>query len=400
MTNPSSGSPGGEHRVITGLERLLTEEAGLLRGKRLGLIANATSVDSSLARGIDRLHGLSVAQLMVLLGPEHGLRGFAQDQIEIEDEIDLPTGLAVRSLYGPCRSPSAEMLTGLDAVIFDIQDIGSRYYTYIWTMAHAMEACARVGVELIVADRPNPIGGELVEGNLIEGDCRSFVGLYPIPNRHGMTAGELSRLFNEEYGIGCPLTVISMKGWRRSHLFGQTGLPWVAPSPNMPTLETAGVYPGACLFEGTNLSEGRGTTQPFEILGAPWVEPFRLAAEVEKEGLAGVRCRPLYFQPTFHKFAGRICGGIQQHIVDWNSYRPWLSALAIIKAVYRLWPSEFAWRPPPYEYESERPAIDILGGSGKLREMITVDLPLKEINVFWQEELLRFKSIRERYLLY
>jgi uncharacterized protein YbbC (DUF1343 family) len=292
------------------------------------------------------------------------------------------------------------MLAGLDAVVFDVQDIGSRYYTFIWTMAHAMEACAREGLETIVADRPNPIGGELVEGDPIEEGFRSFVGLYPIPHRHGMTAGELARLFNEDFGIGCRLTVVPTKGWHRSQWFDQTGLPWILPSPNMPTLDTATVYPGMCLIEGTNLSEGRGTTRPFELVGAPWIDPNRLVSELEKENLPGVRFRPQWFRPTFHKFAGEICSGIQQHVQDRQVYQPLLTGVAILRAVHRLWPDRFQWRPPPYEYETERPAIDILAGNDRLREQIEKQIPVPEIESSWREALAGFDSIRKRHLIY
>jgi uncharacterized protein YbbC (DUF1343 family) len=364
------------------------------------LIANPTSVDTSLIHAADRLLERSDLQLKALFAPEHGLAAHAQDQIEIGDSTDPRTDIPVYSLYGPTRVPTSDMLSGLDALVFDVQDIGSRYYTFIWTMAHAMEAGARDGVEIIVLDRPNPIGGEQVEGNLVEGSHRSFVGLYPIPNRHGMTVGELARLFNEEFGIGCKLTVIPMRGWRRTQWFDQTGLPWVMPSPNMPTLDTATVYPGGCLFEGTNLSEGRGTTRPFEIMGAPWVDPYRLVSELEKEDLPGVRLRPLHFEPAFHKFAGDVCGGVQQHVIDRQTYRPLRTGLAILKALRKLWPGEFAWREPPYEYEMERPAIDILAGNGRIREQIDSDVPLAEIEGGWQVDLSRFHQIRKRYLLY
>jgi uncharacterized protein YbbC (DUF1343 family) len=387
-------------RVITGLERLLAEELDCIEGRRLGLIANATSVDSALGYGPLLLKKLKRARLAVLFGPEHGLYGQAQDQIEVEDGRDRATGLPVRSLYGETRVPTADMLSDLDALVFDVQDIGSRYYTFIWTLAHALEACAREGREMIVCDRPNPIGGLAVEGNLIEDGYRSFVGLYPIPNRHGLTVGELARLFNEEFGIGCRLTVIEMRGWRRQQWFDETQLPWILPSPNMPTLSTALVYPGACLVEGTNLSEGRGTTRPFEIVGAPWIDPFRLVAELEKEDLPGVRFRPLYFQPTFHKFAGKTCGGVQQHVVERDVYRPLRTGIALLEAARRLWPEEFAWRPPPYEYELSRPAIDILAGSSRLREQIESDAALDAIEASWENPLRDFLAVRRRFLLY
>ena len=386
--------------VATGLERLFDAHIVCIRRKRLGLIANQSSVDSSLRHAVDRLRESTEGELVVLFGPEHGIAGHAQDQIEIADGADTGSGIPVRSLYGDTRIPTREMLEGLDAVIFDVQDVGSRYYTFVWTMAHAMQACARDGKKMIVLDRPNPIGGLGVEGNLIEESHFSFVGLYPIANRHGMTVGELARLFNEEFGIGCDLIVIPMKGWTRSHWFDDTALPWVMPSPNMPTLDTATVYPGGCLVEGTNLSEGRGTTRPFELMGAPWVDSHRLVDELEKEDLPGVRLRPATFQPAFHKFVGQVCGGLQQHVIDRESYLPVRTGLAILKVLRRLWPREFAWRRPPYEYETERPAIDVLAGNSRIREQIDADAPLAEIEGGWQEDLTRFRRIRSRYLLY
>ena len=387
-------------KVATGLERLFDAHLACLRRQRVGLIANQTSVDPWLRHAIDRLNEATEGELVMLFGPEHGIAGHAQDLIEVADGTDPGSGIPVRSLYGDARVPTREMLEGIDALVFDIQDVGSRYYTFIWTMAHAMEACARDGKKMIVLDRPNPIGGLHVEGNLIEKSHFSFVGLYPIANRHGMTVGELAQLFNVEYGIECDLTIIPMKGWTRSQWFDQTGLPWVMPSPNMPTLDTALVYPGGCLFEGTNLSEGRGTTRPFELMGAPWVDPHRLIAELEKEDLPGVCLRPATFQPSFQKFAGQFCGGLQQHVVDRESYRPVRTGLAVLKVMRRLWPREFKWRPPPYEYEMKRLAIDVLAGNSRIREQIDADVPLAEIETGWQEDLARFQEIRARYLLY
>jgi uncharacterized protein YbbC (DUF1343 family) len=390
-------------RVEVGLERLLGPEIHRIAGRRIGLIANPTTValvDGRLRHGIDLLSERPEVDLAVLFGPEHGLRSTAQDLIEVEDASDARTGLPIRSLYGPTRVPTEDMLRDLDAVVFDIQDIGSRYYTYVWTMAHAMEAAARDDIEVIVLDRPNPIDGAHVEGNLIEASYQSFVGLYPLPNRHGMTSGEIACLINAEYGIGCRLTVISAVGWRRDRWFDQTGLPWVMPSPNMPTLDTATVYPGACLIEGTNLSEGRGTTRPFEIMGAPWIDGDRLAQELDNEKLPGVAFRPLAFEPTFQKFQGIRCGGIQQHVLDREAYRPVRTGYAIVRAAKLLWPDEFSWRPPPYEYELERPAIDILAGNGRIRQWLDEGRPVSEIEDSWQVDLGHFKKIRERYLLY
>jgi uncharacterized protein YbbC (DUF1343 family) len=263
-----------------------------------------------------------------------------------------------------------------------------------------MEACAREDVEMIVCDRPNPLGGDEVEGNLIENDFTSFVGLYPIPNRHGMTVGELAGFFNEAFGIGCRLTVVPMEGWARSEWYDQTRLPWIMPSPNMPTLDTAIVYPGMCLVEGTNVSEGRGTTRPFEIIGAPWIEPHRLVVELEMEDLPGVSFRALHFQPTFHKFAEKVCGGIQLHVSDRLDFRPLRTALAILSILKRLWPTEFAWREPPYEYESERPAFDILMGNDLVRSQIESGVSVVEIEGGWEDQTQQFFVERQPFLVY
>lgn len=360
--------------VRTGLDRL--PEAGeLLGGLSVGLLANPSSVDASFRHAREVVASLPGVRLAALFAPEHGFDAVEQDLVEIP-AVEAP--VPVRSLYGPTRRPTKEMLDGLDALVFDIQDIGSRYYTYIWTMAHALEACAEHGRRLVVLDRPNPIGGA-EEGNLVAEDHRSFVGLYPLPNRHGLTAGEIAGFLNREYRIGADLVVLGCRGWRREQWLDETGLPFVPPSPNMPTLDTAAVYPGACLLEGTLLSEGRGTTRPFEICGAPWVAGDRLAAALREEGLPGVAFRPVRFRPTFQKFAGEECGGVMQHLTDRRSYRPWRTGIALLAALRRLWPDEFRWRPPPYEYEQERLPIDILAGSPQLREGIEAGRPAADL---------------------
>ena len=332
-------------------------------------------MDASFRHAREIVASLPGVRLAALFAPEHGFDAVEQDLVEIP-AVEAP--VPVRSLYGPTRRPTKAMLDGLDALVFDIQDIGSRYYTYIWTMAHALEACAEHGRRLVVLDRPNPIGGA-EEGNLVAEDHRSFVGLYPLPNRHGLTAGEIAGFLNREYRIGADLVVLGCRGWRRERWLDETGLPFVPPSPNMPTLDTAAVYPGACLLEGTLLSEGRGTTRPFEICGAPWVSGDRLAAALREEGLPGVAFRPVRFRPTFQKFAGEECGGVMQHLTDRRSYRPWRTGIALLAALRRLWPDEFRWRPPPYEYEKERLPIDILAGSPRLREGIEAGRPAADL---------------------
>lgn len=386
--------------VKTGLEVLLEERPSRLKGARIALIANPASVDSRLNHSIDLFYARKDFQLMLILGPEHGARGESQDQIEMGDCADEATGLPVFSLYGKSLIPTPEMIRDVETLVFDLQDIGSRYYTYVHTMAYAMQSCARDGKRMVVLDRPNPINGITVQGNVLDPDYSSFVGLYPLAVRHGMTAGELALLLNKEFHIGCRLEVVAMQGWRRSMWFDRTGLPWVNPSPNMPTLETATVYPGGCLIEGTNLSEGRGTTRPFEFIGAPYIKPRALVEKLKKERLSGVRFRPLYFQPVFNKWAGDLCGGIQVHVTERAVFDPFLTYIAIIRAASQLHPDRFEWRKPPYEYEREKLPIDILCGNSLVREQIETGRSLKEIKMSWQKDLSGFKKLRRKYLIY
>ncbi len=388
-------------RVATGLERLLAGDGPSLKGKRLGLIANPTSVDVELRHSIDRLRAAGF-DLCALFGPEHGLRGDAQDMIAVAGETrDRRSGLPVYSLYGSSEqslAPRAEELAGLDAVLFDIQDVGSRYYTYVWTLVLAMRACARAGVEVVVLDRPNPIGGELVEGGAIESGHTSFVGLLSLPNRHGLTAGEIARMALDRERIDLPLTVVEMVGWTRAMRYADTGLPWVLPSPNMPTEDTALVYPGMCLVEGSELSEGRGTTRPFEIAGAPFIDGDALAESMAE--LPGLRLRPLVFTPTFQKHAGRPCGGVQLHVTDRAAFRPYLTGVAFLRAVHALWPDDFAWRTRAYEFVDRVPAIDLLCGSPAVREGIDRGASLSELAATWARAEDAFRAERAAWLLY
>ena len=311
IPNAQSWNPGGSMTLTLGIDRLLTSENSRLEGRRIGVVSNPTSVDRAFRHSVDRLASHPNAQVTALFGPQHGFHSDAQDNmIETPHAQDVRHGVPVYSLYSETREPTAEMLADVDVLVVDLLDVGTRVYTYIYTMANCLVSAARHGVDVIVCDRPNPIGGTAVEGPRLVPAFRSFVGQFPIPLRHGMTIGELARLFNEEYGLGASLEVVSMDGWDRSMYHDETGLPWVISSPNIPTLDTAIVYPGGVLFEGTNVSEGRGTTRPFELIGAPWIDPYRLTTEFERAGLPGVHVRPVWFEPTFHKHAGTACGGM------------------------------------------------------------------------------------------
>jgi uncharacterized protein YbbC (DUF1343 family) len=386
-------------RVKLGLERLL--DAGSLKGRRVGLVSNPASVDGDLRQTANRLAADPDIHLKALFGPQHGFHSDVQDNmVETRDGYDQIRQVPVYSLYGDTREPTADMLRGLDVLVVDLQDVGCRVYTFAYTMAHCLTAARRHGLGVLVCDRPNPIGGTAVEGPLLERGFESFVGMYPIPMRHGLTMGELARLFNDEFAIGAKLEVIPMEGWRRDMYLDDTGLPWVMPSPNMPTLDTAIVYPGTVLFEGTTVSEGRGTTRPFEIVGAPWVTGERLADAMNRLNLPGVFFRPVMFEPTFQKHARLGCGGCQIHVLDRARFRPVKAAVALMCACRASDPDRFRWRDPPYEYEYEKLPIDILWGSTELREAIDSGQSVDDIARSWDAGLDGFTAIREKYRLY
>jgi uncharacterized protein YbbC (DUF1343 family) len=382
------------------VERVLAGGAEQLRGLRLGLVHHPASVTRALEPTAQALIAAGF-ELHRLFGPQHGAYGEKQDNMIESDHFQDPvTGLVTYSLYGDVRKPTPEMLEGLDALLFDLQDVGVRVYTFVWTMALAMEACAEAGVRFVVLDRPNPIGGELREGPVLREGFESFVGLHPVPLRHGLTCAELARWLVRERGISCDLEVVPCEGWRRSMLWSDTGLPWVMPSPNLPTPDSCTVYPGMVLLEGTNLSEGRGTTRPFELFGAPFLRPHHLLETLEPLLGEGVTLRPCHFEPTFQKHAGLVCGGGQLHVSDPYAFRPVRAAVAILCAVRALAPEHFAWREPPYEYEGVRAPIDILWGSDRLRlavdSGVTPDTILDGVN----EEVERFEASVGPDLLY
>jgi uncharacterized protein YbbC (DUF1343 family) len=385
--------------VRLGSERLLSSTR--LDGARVGIVCNHASVDRGFHHIVDRLAEHDRVTLGAIFGPQHGFRSDVQDNmIETPHRDDATRRVPIYSLYSETREPTADMLRELDVLVVDLQDIGARIYTYIYTMANCLRACARHGVPVIVCDRPNPINGTHVEGALLQAGFESFVGLFPIPMRHGMTIGELARLFNEQFGLGASLEVVAMDGWSRAMYADSTGLPWVMPSPNMPTLDTAIVYPGTVLFEGTMLSEGRGTTRPFELVGAPRIEAERFAKTMNELDLPGVYFRPAVFEPTFQKHAKQTCGGCQIHVTDRNAFRPVLTGVALIEMFRAANPQNFAWRQPPYEYEHEKLPIDILAGAAALREQIESDLTATAIADSWREDEDAFRRLRRPYLLY
>ena len=387
--------------VRLGIDRLLSGDAGQLAGRRVALVSNPASVDRAFRHSADLLADHPDIELVALFGPQHGFRSDLQDNmIETPHARDPRRELPIYSLYSETREPTAGMLRGVDVLLIDLQDVGTRVYTYIYTMANCMRAAARHGIHVVVCDRPNPIGGAVVEGARLAPAFASFVGQFPIPLRHGMTIGELAKLFNAEFGLNTALDVVPLTGWRREMHYDGTGLPWIIPSPNLPTLDSAVVYPGAVLIEGTMLSEGRGTTRPFELIGAPWIDGERLAAAMNDRGLPGVHFRPVFFEPTFQKHARQTCGGCQLHVTDRDAFQPVRTGVELIAGFRRQNPGAFAWRQPPYEYEHDKWPIDILYGSDRLRTALDAGEDVERLVEGWPEEEAAFRRTREPYLLY
>ncbi|MFH2202065.1 MAG: DUF1343 domain-containing protein [Elusimicrobiota bacterium] len=384
-------------KIRTGLDILRDEDFAGLKDLRLGLLTHPASIDAQLNHAVGLFHASENIDLVRLFGPQHGILGETQDNmIEWEGFIDPVSRLKVHSLYGEHRKPTPDMLKGLDALVIDLQDVGSRVYTFNWTALLCLRACAEQGCKVVVLDRPNPIIPFGMGGPLLDMAFESFVGMAPIPLQHGLTTGELLTYCNRTFDIGADLEVIWMDGGARSMWFEDTGLPWVFPSPNLPTMDSLLVYPGFVLFEGTNLSEGRGTTRPFELFGAPYIDPHALIRRLEGWELPGARFRPLHFQPTFQKWENRVCGGAQVYAADRTVFRPVLTALAVLCAARELWPKEFAWKHPPYEYEHEKLPIDILAGSESLRRDVDAGKTPYEIAGSWNEDLVAFeKSVAE-----
>ncbi len=390
-------------RVQTGLETLVNDCPEKIRNARIGVVCHPASVDAELRHALDLLQVVG-ARIVAIFGPEHGARGEAQDMEGVEDvPLDPRLGAPVHSLYGATfdsLTPRREQLEGLDALVIDLQDVGARYYTFVWTMTLCMEAAGKVGVRVLVCDRPNPLDGLTTEGNLIKPGFESFVGLHPLPNRHGLTPGEIARYVQHRRGIECELDVVPMRGWRREMVFEDTGLPWVYPSPNMPTLDTARVYPGMCLVEATELSEGRGTCRPFEVAGAAGVDPEALAADLCRRDLPGCRFRPLYFRPRFQKHAGSTCGGVQIHVTDRRRFDSYATGVAFLQSVKRVAPDTFAWRVKPYEFVADIPAIDLLAGDDRVRLALEANADLAELASQWAQERAEFEEIRREAFLY
>jgi uncharacterized protein YbbC (DUF1343 family) len=388
--------------MLSGLDCLRRQSFAPLRGLRVGLVTHPAAVDGRLRSAVELFAAAPEVELTALFGPEHGFYGDAQDLVAVAGD-GMACGVRCHSLYGSdvtSLRPAPEQLTGLDALVIDLQDVGSRYYTFQATMLFCIEAAFERKLRVVVLDRPNPLGGDIVEGPTIQPGYESFVGIHPVAIRHGMTVGELAKLYVAERNLAGDLLVIPCEGWRRDMTFDETGLPWVMPSPNMPTPDTALVYPGQCLLEGTNASEGRGTTRPFEICGMPGIDAAALAERLRRENLPGVAFRPTWFTPTFQKFAGRLCGGVQLHVLDRRLFQPVRTGLAVLAAIRELAGARFDWRREPYEFVTDRLAIDLLLGSARERLALEAGKSLSEITAAWEAEEQHFRRRRAPHLLY
>jgi len=387
--------------IKLGIERLLDDKIDLLRGARVGLVCNQASVNHDFHHAADLFHQHPEINLTTLFGPQHGIRGDVQDNmIETEHATDRATGLPIYSLYSETREPSEEMLREVDVIVVDLQDVGTRIYTFVYTLANCMRAAKKLSKKVIACDRPNPINGIQLEGVVLDPAFASFVGQFPIATRHGMTFCELGRLFNEAFGIGSDLEGVTMEGWTRALWYDETDGPWVLPSPNMPSLDAATVFPGTVHLEGTQMSEGRGTTRPFELVGAPYIEADRFAQALNGIGLPGVYFRSCVFLPTFQKHGGEACGGVQIHVTNRETFQPALSGIAVVKIAFDMYGDEFKWKNPPYEYEYDKNPFDVIAGTAKVREAIERGDSLESIRESWQAPLAEFSRLRGDFLLY
>lgn len=387
--------------IRTGLEALMAAGHPWADTGRLGLLANPASVDRRFRHARDLIHSRCGGKLTALFSPQHGFFAEKQDNmVESDDMTDPVLGVPVFSLYGKVRKPTRKMFEKTDTLIVDIQDVGTRVYTFIYTLSYCMERAAETGTRILILDRPNPIGGVETEGNRLRPDVTSFVGRYPIPMRHGLTVGEFARYINQRFDIGCALDVVPLEGWNRDMHFPETGLPWVAPSPNLPTWQSALVYPGQVIWEGTNVSEGRGTTQPFEIFGAPYIDPDSLKEAAGLSDIPGAIFRPVAFEPTSNKWAGQLCRGFQVHVTDRNIFRPYRTTLKLLEAVCRLFEESFQWKTEAYEYEFDRLAIDLILGDADLRREIEKGADVDTLAAGWDVDLGEYRKEIEPFLLY
>jgi uncharacterized protein YbbC (DUF1343 family) len=387
--------------VKNGIEQFAIAPLKRLAEKRLGLLCNQSSTDAAYIHSRDIINRVCPGQLTCLFSPQHGFFAEKQDNmIESGHQRDLLTDLPVFSLYGKERKPTAAMLDNIDVLLIDLPDVGTRVYTFMYTVAYCLEAAAEQGKQVVILDRPNPLGGKTVEGNILRDEVRSFVGLYPIPMRHGLTLGELGNFFNQEFNLGADLTVVPMAGWQRSMMFFDTGLPWVFPSPNMPAPTTALVYPGQVIWEGTNISEGRGTTLPFELFGAPFFNHAEFLSGMAETSLPGCFLRPLVFEPTAGKWHGEQCPGFHLHVTDERKFKPYLTTLTLLQAVIKLYPEKFQYKEPPYEYEYEKLPLDLIIGDPAIRKAVEQGVAVLEIAESWQDELREYDLLRRKYFLY
>ncbi len=387
-------------KIKIGLESLLECPPPHLSGKKLGLLSNQASTDGRFRHGRDLLMARFPGQLSALFSPQHGFFSARQDNmIESDHSSDQVTGLPVYSLYGETRKPYHKWFADIDILLIDLVDVGTRVYTFIWTVVYCLQVAAETGTEVMILDRPNPLGGA-VEGNLLDMEMASFVGLWPVPMRHGLTVGEMALLCNQEMGINAELSVVPVKGWQRQMLFSETGFPWLFPSPNMPSFQTALVYPGQVIWEGTNISEGRGTTRPFELIGAPFWDLGEIMAELAGSELPGCLLRPLEFEPTSGKWANQFCRGFQLHVLDTYLFRPYLTSLTILQITMRLYPDEFAYKEPPYEYEFDKLPMDMIIGDRKIRAGIEDGVDILELEESWQDDLADYLERIHAVILY
>lgn len=388
-------------KVMTGLESCVESLPKWLADCRIGLLCNPASVDSRFYHAKKIFKNLYPKKLSALFSPQHGFFAEKQDNmVESGHMTDPLLNIPIFSLYGETRTPTKEMMDHIDVMVIDIQDVGTRVYTFIYTMSYCMEAAKKYGKKIVVLDRPNPLGGIMTEGNCLDENCKSFVGRFPIPMRHGLTIGEIALLFNDHFEIGCDLEVIPMKGWKRKMLFKDTGLPWVVPSPNLPTPDSAIVYPGQVLWEGTNVSEGRGTTLPFSLFGAPFFNVDEILNYLKDFKMPGIILRPHCFEPVHNKWTGELCRGFQIHVTDHDTYQPYKTTLILLDAIMHLYPKSFEWKQPPYEYEFKKLPVDLIIGDKDIRISLENGENIDEIEKKWQAELNNFKQLSKQYHLY